>query len=248
MNDVVQNDTSVADLQKELENTKQIQEEFIYKISHELRTPITAIKGSLSTVLEGYTGELPQATKDILKTAYNENDRLIRLVNNLLALSRIEGGRFTYAIKNTDIDAVIVKVVDSLKMAVKEKDLFITYEQAEKLPLVATDEDKISEVIINLIGNAIKYTQKGGVTVATSIQGETVVVSITDTGIGIRKEDEQYLFKKFSQVQAAHSQQPGTGLGLFVCKQIIDGLNGKIWVESSVGIGSTFFFSLPIVK
>lgn len=246
MTDVSINDKNVDDLQKELDNIKQVQEEFIYKISHELRTPITAIKGSLSTILEGYTGDLPQATKDILKTAYNENDRLIRLVNNLLALSRIEGGRFTYAIKKTDIDEVITKVMENMRMAVKEKDLFMKYESSGKLPLVVADEDKISEVLINLIGNAIKYTQKGGVTITALISGETVVISVADTGMGIRKEDEQYLFKKFSQVQAGYSQQPGTGLGLFVCKQIIDGLNGKIWVESSVGIGSTFFFSLPV--
>ncbi|MBI4065300.1 HAMP domain-containing histidine kinase [Candidatus Gottesmanbacteria bacterium] len=248
MNTVTQDKSGISDLQIELDKTKKVQEELIYKVSHELRTPITAIKGSLSTILEGFTGELPQAARDILQTAYNENDRLLRLVNNLLALSRIEGDRFTYAIKNTDIDAIIQRVIENLKMAIKEKDLFIKYEPVEKLPLVQADEDKISEVLINLIGNAIKYTQEGGVTVAISVKGEMVVVSVSDTGLGIRKEDEQYLFHKFSQVQAAYSQQAGTGLGLFVSKQIIEGHNGKIWVESSIGIGSTFFFSLPIVK
>lgn len=233
----------------ELEKLRKSQDEFIYKVSHELRTPITAIKGSLSTILEGYTGDLPQAARDIVWTAYNENDRLIRLVNNLLALSRIEGGRFVYSMKNVNLETILAESVDNMKMAAKEKDLFLKYEPAaQKLPLVAADEDKIREVLINFIGNAIKYTQKGGVTVGAKALGEEVTVSITDTGLGIRKEDQSLLFQKYSQVHPSHTQQAGTGLGLYICKQIIDGHKGKIWLESSYSIGTTFYFSLPIVK
>jgi signal transduction histidine kinase len=241
------NDLKKANVQ--LQELDKLKDEFVSLASHELRTPMTAIRGSLATILEGYAGELSSEAKEFLTAAYNENDRLIRLVNNLLNISRIEAGRFTFNIAKINLEDVIMEVVNNLNSAAKEKNLILEYKKDGPLPLTIADPDKIREVLINLIGNAVKFTHVGGVTVTTKINGSDIVTSVSDTGSGIAKEDTDLLFKKFSQIQGDYAKQSGgTGLGLYICKQIIEGLGGKIWLESIMGRGSSFFFSLPISK
>jgi len=245
-------DRATKDLQNaniKLQELDKLKDEFVSLASHELRTPMTAIKGSLSTILEGYAGNVSDKSRDFLTSAYNENDRLIRLVNNLLNISRIEAGRFTFNITKVDLNAVISEVVDNLQMAAKEKSLFLKYGQVTGLPLVYADLDKVKEVVINLVGNAIKFTHKGGITVKCEIKDGFVQSAVTDTGSGISKEDQELLFKKFSQARGGYSKQAGgTGLGLYISKQIIEGQKGKIWLESVLGQGSTFYFTLPVVS
>jgi len=232
-----------------LQELDKLKDEFVTLASHELRTPMTAIRGSLSTILDGYSGEISKEAREFLTAAYNENDRLIRLVNNLLNISRIEAGRFTFNITKVDVGKIIEEVIRNLEMATREKNLFLTYEHVSGMPLVFADEDKIREVLINLIGNAIKFTHTGGVKVSQYKKEGMIVVAVTDTGSGIAKEDQELLFKKFSQLQGSYAKQSGgTGLGLYICKQIIEGLNGQIWLESELSKGSTFFFSLPIAE
>lgn len=255
----VQNARLYSDLEKttknfdeanrKLQELDKLKDEFVSLASHELRTPMTAIKGSLSTILDGYAGDVSSQAKEFLSAAYNENDRLIRLVNNLLNISRIEAGRFVFTYSKVHTDALIRDVVDKLVIAAKEKDLSLTYDQNPSLPLIAIDEDKIREVLINLIGNAIKFTHKGGVSVGAKLGEGMVVLSVTDTGSGIAKEDQDLLFKKFSQVRGSYAKQTGgTGLGLYICKKIVEGHKGTIWLESTLGKGSTFYFSVPIVQ
>jgi signal transduction histidine kinase len=233
----------------QLQELDKLKDEFVSLASHELRTPMTAIKGSLSTILEGFTGDIPPKAREFLTAAYNENDRLLRLVNNLLNISRIEAGRFSFSMTNVDMDKLIKEVVGNLEEAATEKSIFLKYDKDGPVNNIRADEDKIKEVLINIIGNAIKFTHKGGITVRMKEYSGMVVTSITDTGSGIAPEDQDLLFKKFSQIRDNYAKPTGgTGLGLYICKQIIEGLKGKIWLESTVGVGSTFFFSLPIVQ
>lgn len=243
----VENATSdLRSANEKLQELDKLKDEFVSLASHELRTPMTAIKGSISTILEGYAGEISNESREFLTSAYNENDRLIRLVNNLLNISRIEAGRFIFNVQKVNIDGAISEVVKNLQMAAKEKSFFLKYERLTDLPPVIADEDKVKEVLINLIGNAIKFTHEGGITIRAKREGEFVITSIADTGHGISKEDQEILFQKFSRVQKEYSKQAGgTGLGLYICKQIVEGHKGKIWLESEVGKGSTFYFSLP---
>lgn len=236
---------------KQLTELDKLKDEFVSLASHELRTPMAAIKGSISTILEGYAGPISNESKEFLTAAYNENDRLIRLVNNLLNTSRIESGKLSFTITQVKLDELIRDVVKNLHLAGKEKNLYITYEQEGELPLVLADEDKIKEVVINLIGNALKFTSEGGITIKTEVKDGMVVTQVKDTGTGIHKEDFDLLFKKFSQVkrdQKYTKSYGGTGLGLYLSQKIIEGLGGKIWLESEVGKGTTFYFTLPIVK
>lgn len=233
---------------EKLQELDKLKDEFVSLASHELRTPMTAIKGSLSTILEGYAGNVSDQSREFLTSAYNENDRLIRLVNNLLNISRIEAGRFTFNVTKVDLNKLITEVVENLQMAATEKGLFLKFGQVTGLPLVYADSDKVKEVVINLVGNAIKFTHKGGITVKCDVKDGFVQTAVTDTGSGISKEDQELLFKKFSQARGGYSKQAGgTGLGLYISKQIIEGQKGKILLESVLGQGSTFYFTLPIV-
>ena len=244
-------DRATKDLQEanvKLQELDKLKDEFVSLASHELRTPMTAIKGSLSTILEGYSGEISKESREFLTAAYNENDRLIRLVNNLLNISRIEAGRFTFKVTKVDIEKLITEVVKNLQPAATERNIFLKYEKDGVVPLVYGDEDKVKEVVINLVGNASKFTHKGGITVQTYVKDSMLTTSVTDTGSGIAPEDIERLFKKFSQVGGNYARPTGgTGLGLYISKQIVEGLKGSIWLESTVGAGTTFYFSLPVV-
>lgn len=242
---------NLEDANARLRELDKLKDEFVSLASHELRTPMAAIRGSVSTVLEGYAGEITSQTREFLAAAYNENDRLIRLVNNLLNTSRIEAGRLSFTVSRLELPIIINEVVKNLQMAAKEKNLYLIYEPFGFLPQIQGDEDKLKEVIINLIGNGIKFTSQGGLTIRTVVEGNFVKTSVADTGTGIHKEDFDLLFKKFSQVkrdQKYTKSYGGTGLGLYLSQKIIEGLGGKIWLESEVGKGTTFLFTLPIAK
>lgn len=231
---------------EKLKELDKLKDEFVSLASHELRTPMTAIKGSISTILDGYAGDITKESREFLMAAYSENDRLIRLVNNLLNISRIESGRMTFTVTNFDLKKVIAEVVGNLQMSATDKHLNLKFDADMDLPQVSADEDKVREVLINLIGNAIKFTHEGGVTVKVGIKDGFIEVAVEDTGHGIAPEDKELLFKKFSQVNSYTKQAGGTGLGLYICKQIIESLKGKVWFDSTVGRGSTFYFALPI--
>lgn len=232
---------------EQLQELDRLKDEFVSLASHELRTPMTAIRGSLSTILEGYAGDIPDTAREFLNAAYNENDRLIRLVNNLLNISRIEAGRLKIDITVVKINEIIQEVINNLSGAAGEKSLYLKFESDQEIPPVNADPDLVREVLINIIGNAIKFTHIGGVTVRSRVDANKVITSITDSGSGISMDDQPLLFKKFSQVQGSYAKQSGgTGLGLYICKKIIEAMGGQIWLESTLGTGSTFFFSLSV--
>jgi len=232
---------------RRLRQVSALKDEFVSLTSHELRTPLTAIGGSLSTVLEGYAGRVDDKAKEFLEGAFNENTRLLRLVNNLLNISRIEAGRLKFNIVPSDLNEVIRAALETLKTQAEEKKLSLIFDPQENL-IVQADEDKLREIIINLCGNALKFTEVGHVGVTTWRQGELAIVAVEDTGRGILPQDQQKLFKKFMQADGtkATKKKGGTGLGLYICKNLIEGMGGEIWLQSEHTKGSTFYFTLPL--
>ncbi len=227
-----------------------LKSEFISIASHELLSPTAAIEGYLSMVLD----EKMKITKDqqnqYVKRAYDSSRRLADLVKDLLSISRIESGKIKIAPVAMDVVAIVEQAIDELKVMAKEKNLVLTFTPPSgKIPKVIADPDRIMQVCINLINNAIKYTPKGTVTVNVENRQATVLVSVTDSGIGISKEDQEHLFEKFHRIDnPATAGIMGTGLGLYIVKNIITLLHGEMKVKSEAEKGSTFSFSLPVAK
>lgn len=233
-----------------LKELDQMKDDFVSVASHELRTPMTAIKSYLWMALAGKGGKLSKKLAFYLDRSYASTDRLIKLVNDMLNISRIESGRLTVTFGRTDIPQIVREVCEEVGPRAKELGIQIAVEKGEKLIAVA-DGDKIKEVLFNLIGNSLKFTPKGGVITVSSTQvGDEVVTSVKDTGRGIDAHDMSTLFTKFGMVEgsyATNKKATGTGLGLFISKSIID-LHGGELVPASEGLdhGSTFSFSLPV--
>jgi signal transduction histidine kinase len=248
-------DRATKDLQvanEKLKDLDKLKDEFVSVASHELRTPMTSIKSYLWMALDGRGGAITEKQKYYLDRAYDSTDRLIKLVNDMLNVSRIESGRINIQAQSTDIAKLIDDVVGEIKPRADELGLSLIYEPSAKLPEVLADPDKIKEVIINLIGNSLKFTPSGGkIRIWSEKQGELVVTSVVDNGEGIEKADQERLFQKFGLIGSSYvtnkASTQGTGLGLYICRSIIELLKGRIWVESAgKGKGATFRFSLRI--
>jgi len=232
--------------EKELEQAK---DEFLSIASHELRTPMTAIKGYLSMLLEGDAGPLPQQAKDFLNEIYIANERLVKLVEDILNVSRLESERLQINPRFIDLDQIIQTILNQLKPLAEEKGLALIYEKPKNLPPVYADPDRVTQILENLIDNAIKFTPQGSIRIFLQPQQGMVVVSVIDTGIGIAPADQEQLFKKFFRADNAITQKsPGSGLGLYIAKELAKRMDGDLWVESELGKGSSFSFSLPLLK
>lgn len=230
---------------KELDMTKS---EFISIASHQLRTPLTAIKGYISLLLEGSYGVISAPVLDILNKLFSVNNRLVHLVEDLLNVSRIEAGRIQYSFAPTQLEPIIVELVDMFKSTAKGKNLTLDMKLSKTtLPLLTIDPNKIKEVLSNLIDNSLKYTVKGGVTVALESTPTVARIIVSDTGIGIKPEDKGKLFEKFIRTsETTKMVASGAGLGLYVGKSFIEAHGGKIWAESDgPDKGSQFIIELP---
>jgi len=234
-------------LNKKLQYMYELQKEFTSTVSHELRTPLASIKSTVDLVLSGTTGPLNEDQKKFLTKAKNNVDRLNRLINDILDLTKLESGKTQLDIVANDLLQVIKEVIEAQELAAKEKNLYLKGELPSDLPKVPFDIDKMYQVLNNLISNAIKFTEKGGIIVSCINHEEKnyVEVCVKDTGEGIKEEDKHKLFKKFQQLGDSRKHVGGTGLGLAICKEIINRHGGKIWVESEFGVGSSFHFILP---
>lgn len=238
----------LAGANKELKRLDAAKSEFISIASHQLRTPITAIKGYLSLVLEGSYGKMDPAVQDILNKVYVVNNRMSQLVEDLLNISRIESGRVQYNFVKTSLEPIVADVVDMFALIAKEKGLALKIKLPKtSSPKLSLDENKIREVISNLIDNAIKYTKEGSVTVSVESKEGFVMVKVADTGIGIDPEDKQRVFEKFTRSsETMKLDVSGTGLGLYVGKNFIEAHGGLLTVESEgMGKGATFVIKLP---
>ena len=242
---------SLRDANIRLEQLDRAKSEFISLASHQLRTPLSIIKGYISMILEGTWGETNKEQKEYLERVYLSNERLIKLVEDLLTVSRIESGRLDFDYQPLALDNLVESMVKEFSQIALKKGLYLKYIKTEKpMPKVKADSLKIRQVIQNLIDNAIHYTKKGGATIHLKAYKNKVRFSIKDTGIGISSEEQVTLFEKFSrgrEVVKMHTE--GTGLGLYLAAKLVEAHQGKIWIESQgKGKGSTFYFELPIVR
>jgi signal transduction histidine kinase len=229
-----------------LDNAKS---EFISIASHQLRTPLTAVKGFISLILEGSYGKISPKIREVINNVYISNERLVALVEDMLNLSRIESGRMDYNFEKVKLEDVVKEIYDTFTIRSHNKGLKLEIKLPETpLPEAMTDRNKIREVISNLVDNAIKYTEKGWVSVRLSQKGDSVQVAVADTGIGVPQEEMPYLFEKFSRGKdISRLNTGGTGLGLHVGKKMMEALHGRIRVESKgAGLGSTFFVEVPV--
>ncbi|MBI2438988.1 MAG: hypothetical protein HYV45_00050 [Candidatus Moranbacteria bacterium] len=225
--------------------------EFISIASHQLRTPLSAIKGYVSLMLEGYYGRANNVLQEMLNKVYLVNNRLMELVEDLLSVSRIESGKVQYYFKPTRLEPLLADMVDMFAVIAKNRSIMLKIHLLKKgLPEIMMDAPKIQEVITNLLSNALKYTPEGGkvmVSVEKTELGARIIVS--DTGIGIKKEYFPRLFEKFIRSEETTSiDVSGTGLGLYVSKKFVEAHGGNIWAESEgAGKGATFIVELPFV-
>ena len=232
----------------ELKELDKMKDEFISITSHELRTPMTSIQGYL-WMLQEKGGELNEKQKRYLEKAQKGSARMISLINDMLDVSRVEQGRMELDAKPVELSTVIEEVLEELKVRAGKKGLKLEFLSAgERIVKVKADEGKVRRVLRNLLDNALKFTEKGGVTVDAYEKGKFVKITVEDTGKGIAREDMPRLFKKFGRLESdfvTAAEAGGTGLGLYISKALVEKMGGKIEVESEVGKGSTFSFTLP---
>jgi PAS domain S-box-containing protein len=238
----------------EIKMAERSKDEFFSIASHELRTPLTAIRGNTS-LLRTYKDRLsPQDTAAMIDDINSASVRLIGIVNDFLDTSRLESGKMTFKKDPLDIAALSEEAIKEYQTTGSLKMLYLTFvPPASPLEAVVGDRDKVKQILVNLVGNAVKYTDRGGVIITLERDNGFIKVLITDTGKGIPEEQQSGLFNKFYEVPGKESYTrnviEGTGLGLYISKMMVEGMGGKIALEkSSVGVGSTFSFELPIVK
>jgi signal transduction histidine kinase len=228
---------------------ERIKTEFVSLAAHQLRTPLSAIKWTLKMLLDGDLGEITKEQRDFLGKTYQSNERMIALINDLLDITRIEEGRYLYKPVLADFESICQFVINSFKDEIKKKEIKFKFKKPEKkLPQVKVDVEKIRLTISNLLDNAIKYTPTGGkVTVSLRHVKKEIELSVKDTGVGIPKDQQGRVFTKFFRgANVMRMETEGSGLGLFITKNIIEAHGGKIWFESEEGKGATFYFTLPI--
>jgi two-component system phosphate regulon sensor histidine kinase PhoR len=228
---------------------EEMRSEFVANVSHELRTPLTSIRGFAETLLDGAC-EDPVTTRDFLLIINKEAERLSRLIDELLNLSRIEDEKFVLNYEAFDISDLIKRTAAIVQTQAAEKNLTINLDLPGDLPAVYGDPDMIGQVLLNLIDNAINYTQPGGaIQVRAGVEQGALKVDVQDNGIGITPENLSRLFERFYRVDKARSREMGgTGLGLSIVKHIVEAHKGRVQVESKVGNGSTFSFQLPLAE
>ncbi len=223
--------------------------EFVSITAHQLRTPLSAMKWILKMLLDGDLGPLTKSQQEFLLKTYNSNERMIRLINDLLNVTRIEEGRFLQKTENQDIMEVIEKRINALADLARHRGLQFDFKKpSSKLPLINVDTEKIAIALQNLIDNAIHYTKDGGIEVEIQFlkKEKKILFIVKDSGIGVPPEQQKRVFSKFFRgVNAVKAETEGTGLGLFIAKNIVEAHGGEIWFKSKINQGSTFYFTLP---
>ena len=233
-----------------LKELDELKDEFMSIASHELRTPMTAIKSYIWLALHGKVQEKDPKVRTYLDRVFESSERMINMINDMLNVSRIETGRLQLDIIPVSIWKIAEQVRDDLSAKAAEAGVDVIIQKDKIAPLVMSDKDKLTEIFTNLIGNALKFTKRGGrITVSAEKVGEVVEVSVADTGVGIAPENIDKLFKKYGRLDESYataSASTGTGLGLYITKQYLEKMGGKIWIKSILGKGTTFTFSLPV--
>jgi len=235
---------------RQLQRLDEAKDEFISMASHQLRTPLTSVKGYLDMILEGDLGKISATQRAVLTEAFMSSERMVSLVSDFLNVSRLQTGKFTIERRKTDLKKVLNEELKMLAVMAKQRDLKIKKMVDKDIPPVAVDVDKLRQVISNMIDNAIYYSKPGStIEVNLEIKGKDLVFTVKDTGIGVPKAEQAGLFGKFFRASNARKRRPdGTGVGLFLSKKVVALHGGKIIFESEENKGSTFGFSLPLAK
>jgi hypothetical protein len=232
---------------EEAEAANEAKSAFLASMSHELRTPLNAILGYTELIIDNIYGEVPEKIEDVLQRVGRSGRHLLGLVNDVLDISKMEAGQLTLSLNDYSMKEIVDSVLMSVESLGAEKNIGLKADVDPDLPVGKGDEQRITQVILNLVGNAIKFTDEGKVSVQVSASDGTFHVSVADTGMGISETDHRAIFEEFHQADGTDTRKTGgTGLGLAIAKRIIQMHGGQIWVESSPGQGSTFLFTLPV--
>ena len=238
----------IQDKSRALEVASQHKSQFLANMSHELRTPLNAILGYTELIADGIYGQPTEKMLSVLKRLESNGRHLLGLINDVLDLSKIEAGQLVLELSDYSVQDIAQTVHSALEPLAADKNLVFKVELAPKLPPGRGDGRRLTQVMINLVGNAIKFTDAGEVVITGGATDGSFHLSVRDTGPGISDADQAKLFQEFQQADNAITRKKGgTGLGLAISKRIIEMHGGKIWIESQVGEGSTFSFTLPVV-
>jgi signal transduction histidine kinase len=238
----------------ERKKVERLKNEFISTVSHELRTPLTSIYGSLSLLASGMAGELAPDVKELVNLSLRSSERLVRLINDVLDVEKIESKMMTYNRVVQPLTPLIDQAIDTTLHYAKQYDVQVEFEtrldSAGANVKVNVDADRIVQVLVNLLSNAAKFSERGGrVAVRMAVLGQRVRVSVVDRGQGIPEEFRAQIFERFSQADSTDRRQKGgTGLGLSICKSIVEEHGGAIDYVSTLGAGTEFYFELPVVS
>jgi signal transduction histidine kinase len=239
--------TEIDDKSRQLEIASQHKSQFLANMSHELRTPLNAILGYTELILDNIYGETPDKMREVLDRLQANGKHLLGLINDVLDLSKIEAGELTLDLADYSLKEVVQTVFTAVESLATGKKLALTADVGQNLPIGHGDERRLVQVLLNLVGNAIKFTDKGEVGIKATKSDGSFTVAVRDTGPGIAPSDQDKIFGEFQQAaNSATKRKGGTGLGLSIAKRIIGMHGGRIWVESDVGKGSTFAFTIPV--
>ena len=234
-------------LNNQLAQTSKAKSEFLANMSHELRTPMNAILGFTEMVLDGLYGDIPAELNEPLTDIQVNGRHLLRLINDVLDLSKIEAGRMQLNPGEYSVREVVDIVQVSLRSLAAEKGLDLVVNVPDDIPVAFGDNGRITQCLMNLVGNAIKFTNQGRVEIGVQLVGNELLYRVSDTGIGIPKDELENVFAEFRQVDSTVTREfGGTGLGLTITKKFVEMHGGRIWIESEIGKGCTFFFAIPL--
>ncbi len=238
---------ALSKMEDERNNLDKAKSEFLSITSHELRTPITPLKAQLQMLQQEYFGSLTEKQKESLNIILRNAERLNKIIEDFLEISRIEAARLKFAFRKTDLHETVKETKEFMTGFAKEKNITLVAKIGE-LPIIEIDPDRISQVLRNLVHNAIKFSPAGSmIEISAELQRDFIQFSVKDQGVGLSTEDQIRVFEPFYQVEGSLSRNyGGTGLGLTICRGIIEAQKGKIWVESMPGFGCTFYFTVPI--
>jgi PAS domain S-box-containing protein len=243
---VIRDITERKEADKKIKEAMDLKSHFISTVSHELRTPLTIIKEDIALIMDGATGRVKKKQRQVLEIAQRNIDRLARLINDVLDFQKLQSGRAKFNMQDNSINNAIETVYNTMVKAVKKNGVDFRLALDNNLPKVTFDNDKIIQVLTNLVSNAMKFTEKGSITIGTRRIENAVRVSVSDTGYGIKQEDLPRLFHQFQQLASGGGRKTGgTGLGLAISRDIVEKHRGRIWAESEYGKGTTIHFLLP---